>query len=238
LTSPVSHPAADARGGHPSALAILLSPSTRERVPGWIGAGAGKWLTIHSPFVWVAYGRDIRRAWTDWASLYHDKAGYGIEIPYPIFPESGGLLPFGSLADVDILNWLAVGDPGRWPLVYSAQGEGFIEVKGYRPRSSCWRQSHSGPRSWYEPAPRPCSLHHASSSRSPDERSERRPKGQESNQRQTGRPRRSRKNMNLRSVVDLSACTGGTGVNLDRSEQDAAVDRAGYSCSYGYARSR
>jgi hypothetical protein len=38
--------------------------------------------------------------------------------PYPIFPESGGLLSFGSVVDVQNLNWLTVGPPNRWEVVY------------------------------------------------------------------------------------------------------------------------
>jgi hypothetical protein len=53
-----------------------------------------------------------------------------VEIPYPVFPEPGGLLPFGTLGDVDNLNWLAVGEPDRWPFVYYDREEGFFEING------------------------------------------------------------------------------------------------------------
>ncbi len=51
-------------------------------------------------------------------------------VPYPVFPQPGGLLPFGTLGDVDILNWRTAGDPDQWPFVYYNREEGFFEVKG------------------------------------------------------------------------------------------------------------
>jgi hypothetical protein len=38
--------------------------------------------------------------------------------PFPIYPGSGGLLPFGSVVDVQHLNWLTAGPPNRWDVVY------------------------------------------------------------------------------------------------------------------------
>ena len=38
--------------------------------------------------------------------------------PFPIYPEPGGLLPFGSVVDVQHLNWLTTGPPDRWDVVY------------------------------------------------------------------------------------------------------------------------
>lgn len=107
-------------------------PADYKAFVGTFGAGwIGRFLVIHSPFVWVAHGRDVRRAWADWASMYGDYAEYGgVEIPYPVFPQAGGLLPFGSLADSHSLNWLTVGEPERWPFVYYHRDRGFFEVKG------------------------------------------------------------------------------------------------------------
>ena len=38
--------------------------------------------------------------------------------PFPIYPEAGGLLPFGSVVDVQNLNWLTAGPPAEWDVVY------------------------------------------------------------------------------------------------------------------------
>jgi hypothetical protein len=99
---------------------------------GVYGAGCiGRFLVIHSPFLWVAHGRDVRQAWISWASMYQDFAEYGgVEVVYSVFPQLGGLLPFGSLADSHVLNWLTVGGPERWPFVYYHRDKGFFEIKG------------------------------------------------------------------------------------------------------------
>ena len=61
---------------------------------------------------------------------YHFADYGGIEIPYPVYPEAGGLLPLGSLGETNFLNWLTVGDPDTWPFVYFSKYEGFIQVTG------------------------------------------------------------------------------------------------------------
>jgi hypothetical protein len=83
-------------------------------------------LDIPSP---LRPGENVRRWWTSWAEFYSDIAEY-VHTPYPVFPQPGGLLPFGTLGDVDILNWLTVGEPEQWPFVYYDREKGFFEIKG------------------------------------------------------------------------------------------------------------
>jgi hypothetical protein len=84
-------------------------------------------LDVENPF---NVRDDIRAWWTNFAAFYHDLPKYGQEIPYPVFPAKEGLLPFGTLGDVNLLNWLTIGDPDRWPFVYYDATKGFFEVKG------------------------------------------------------------------------------------------------------------
>jgi hypothetical protein len=44
------------------------------------------------------------------------------ERPYPLWPEPGGLLPFGRTDDGDILFWLQRGVPDEWPIVVWGRG--------------------------------------------------------------------------------------------------------------------
>lgn len=39
------------------------------------------------------------------------------ECPYPLFPESGGLLPWGATDNGDVLFWLMTKRPNNWPVV-------------------------------------------------------------------------------------------------------------------------
>lgn len=38
--------------------------------------------------------------------------------PYPVYPTTGGLLPFATVVDVHNLNWLTTGNPEKWDVVY------------------------------------------------------------------------------------------------------------------------
>lgn len=40
------------------------------------------------------------------------------ELPYAVYPDSNGLLPFATVIDVDNLNWLMKGPPDKWDIVY------------------------------------------------------------------------------------------------------------------------
>jgi hypothetical protein len=38
-------------------------------------------------------------------------------IPFPLFPQIGGLLPFGATDNANILYWLVRGNPEDWSIV-------------------------------------------------------------------------------------------------------------------------
>lgn len=44
----------------------------------------------------------------------------GEQCPYPLYPEIGGLFPFGKTDNGDALFWLQVGEPNQWPVVVNA----------------------------------------------------------------------------------------------------------------------
>lgn len=44
--------------------------------------------------------------------------GTNFDVPFPLYPEIGGLLSFGSVVDVQNLNWLTTGQPNQWDVVY------------------------------------------------------------------------------------------------------------------------
>jgi hypothetical protein len=54
----------------------------------------------------------------DLAALRELKGMPGIRhVPYPLFPEPGGLLPFGIDDNGDGLYWLTTGEPDQWSIV-------------------------------------------------------------------------------------------------------------------------
>ena len=84
------------------------------------GGGLVNSISIPSPF---DVSNDVRNWWERWAAEY-------VDVPYPVFPEPGGLLPFGRVGGMDNLNWLTVGEPDQWPFVYYDRERGFFEIKG------------------------------------------------------------------------------------------------------------
>lgn len=51
----------------------------------------------------------------------------GEACPYPLYPEPGGLLPFGKSDNGDALYWLTIGEPKRWPIVVNAARDEMYE---------------------------------------------------------------------------------------------------------------
>jgi len=51
----------------------------------------------------------------------------GEPCPYPLYPEPGGLLPFGKSENGDALYWLTIGEPERWPIVVNAARDAVYE---------------------------------------------------------------------------------------------------------------
>jgi hypothetical protein len=81
---------------------------------------------IVSPFQLIDPPRDF---WVNWAGFYKSMEMHGEHIPYPVYPESPGLLPCGSYGTVDVINWHTCGDPDDWPIVYYDRDYGFFQTQ-------------------------------------------------------------------------------------------------------------
>jgi hypothetical protein len=66
----------------------------------------------------------IRELMADLGYIYlEDGSGGEIEAsPYPIYPEPGGLFPWGATQNGDTLLWLTDPDPNRWTIVVTDGG--------------------------------------------------------------------------------------------------------------------
>jgi SMI1-KNR4 cell-wall len=113
-----------------AALGLRLPSDYKEFISVYGSGRIGTSLVIANPFHWLRHGQSVRATWSDWAKFYPDIAEYGEVIPYPVYPQPGGLLPFGEFGDVNILNWLTVGEPDLWPFLYYDRDQGFFEIKG------------------------------------------------------------------------------------------------------------
>jgi hypothetical protein len=51
----------------------------------------------------------------------------GEHCPYPLYPEQGGLLPFGKTDNGDGMFWLTVGEPDKWHIIVNASRDSSYE---------------------------------------------------------------------------------------------------------------
>ncbi len=109
-----------------AAIELPLPPDYKAFVATYGRGTVNNCLEIESPF---GLKSDVRQWWVEWAAFYEDVAEYE-PLSEPIYPQPGGLLPFGTLGDVNILNWRTEGEPEQWPFVYYDRTQGFFEIKG------------------------------------------------------------------------------------------------------------
>jgi hypothetical protein len=109
-----------------AAIGLRLPPDYKAFIAAYGRGTINNCLAIQSPF---GLKSDVREWWINWAAFYDCVAEYE-PLPYTIYPQPRGLLPFGTLGDVHILNWRTHGEPEQWPFVYYDRAEGFIEIKG------------------------------------------------------------------------------------------------------------
>lgn len=63
--------------------------------------------------------------------LYRHVASMGNDVPFALYPEPGGLLPFGACNEVHNLNWETTGEPDSWSIVYwYSDGLEFLRLDG------------------------------------------------------------------------------------------------------------
>lgn len=109
-----------------TAIGLRLPPDYKEFIATYGSGTINDCLEIMNP---LGLNHDLRKWWSNWSAYYDAVAEYE-PIPCPVYPTVGGLLPFGTFGDVDILNWRTEGEPEHWPFVYFNREEGFFEVKG------------------------------------------------------------------------------------------------------------
>jgi hypothetical protein len=115
------------------------SPSLGDKLPDWLAIekqlcplpaeykafietyGLGKiddFLILYSPHATDRYLNLLTRGPIDLDALRELKTKHGDrEVPYPLFPDPNGLLPFGIDENGDGLYWLMEGTPDQWPVV-------------------------------------------------------------------------------------------------------------------------
>ena len=77
-------------------------------------------------------GRPVsaREYWTFWAGIYNDWGKTERNIPFPVYPTTPGLFPWGIYGDTDVLSWYTLGEPQQWEILYLDRQSRFLELKG------------------------------------------------------------------------------------------------------------
>lgn len=83
------------------------------------------YFDFESPFAFESPRSRLRTL----VRYYESWAERGREIPYSLYPESPGLLPFCSYGDVDMIAWYTKGEPDSWSIVYHDREEGCFPVE-------------------------------------------------------------------------------------------------------------
>ncbi|MBL8556372.1 MAG: SMI1/KNR4 family protein [Phenylobacterium sp.] len=82
-----------------------------------------EYVWIWTPGAWDHHDRLESMAPTVLRLLKEDE-----DFPFPVWPEAGGLLPFGSTLDGDYLAWVTHGAPDDWTVTVLDRGMGYQEA--------------------------------------------------------------------------------------------------------------
>lgn len=124
LLAVLPRPATPRESGAPDAwpsteaeLGIVLPPDYKEYINTFGTGEIGRFLTPFNPFsanTFVNLGDQIQRQLEVYREIREME-----DFPYPLHPEPGGLLPWATTRNGDVLSWLTDGEPDRWSIVIS-----------------------------------------------------------------------------------------------------------------------
>ena len=109
-----------------TSLALLL-PEDYKRLIGTYGTGVWKeFLWVLNPFasnVYLNLFEQVKRQLDAERKIRADWPG---NVPFALYPEQGGLLPWAMTDNGNRLYWQTVGDPAHWPtVIYESRGPEF-----------------------------------------------------------------------------------------------------------------
>lgn len=88
-----------------------------------------EFLRVPSPFVIDGDYLNLKRfseLQSEAFRITRDKFGTRV-VPYPIYPEEGGLLAWGVTDNGDVIYWRTVGDPNSWTIVVNESRSDWYE---------------------------------------------------------------------------------------------------------------
>jgi len=97
-----------------AAVELSLPPDYKDFVNRYGSGGIDDWIFIFNPFSTREYGNLRNEIAGCLGALRQLRDEFHEEIPYPIHPEPGGLVPWGCTSNGDVLYWVTRGPPSDW----------------------------------------------------------------------------------------------------------------------------
>lgn len=99
-------------------LGVTLPQDYKEYIIRFGTGYIGGFLWIFNPFTQKESLNFLHQKNTRLDALRVIKEKYGDEeCPYPLYPEAGGLLPWGATDNANVLYWLTIGRSDNWTVV-------------------------------------------------------------------------------------------------------------------------
>ena len=94
------------------------------------GAICDDYIRVLNPFTKIGV-LDLLKCYRGTLDRYRvaKKEGETPIVPYPVYPEPGGILPWGTSANGHEMSWLTIGEPNNWGIVFSDRNR--IECRKY-----------------------------------------------------------------------------------------------------------
>ena len=143
----------------------LLPPDYKQFVEAYGPGRIADFLMVFTPFAANA-NADLTQQVGRQVGALRQLRDAGQTSEYPLFPEPGGLMPWGVTDNGDILLWLRSGEPAAWPVVISVSGDieferfdltmsSFLaQVLGGAVRTETFPEDFPGEARSFEPLPR------------------------------------------------------------------------------------
>jgi hypothetical protein len=128
--SPVESGNVDAWPSLEKLLGFALPSDYKEFVNRYGSGSISDFLYVHNPFSKNRYGNLVQGASPILDAYKTSRPTFPKEYQFPVYPDKGGVYPWGSTDNGDELHWVTNGAPDKWPtLIVASRGASFELVK-------------------------------------------------------------------------------------------------------------
>jgi hypothetical protein len=107
-------------------LGLALPGDYKEFVNRYGSGSISDFLYVHNPFSKNRHGNLIQGASPMLNAYQTSRQTFPKEYQFPVYPDEGGVYPWGSTDNGDELYWVTNGEPDQWPtLIVASRGAAF-----------------------------------------------------------------------------------------------------------------